>query len=277
MKAFERFYATKPGAELFRDVSHVAVFSNTEFLAHFSSNQATKDIGKAFSVGFGVYSDYATNKWTETKDNSGTIAYAAQSWDLILTCGAGANNDTTLMSLGEFTPQLNRWYTGYAIVTPSHATTTGVSFGIGTRAAVDFLGTAPTDGVWLKKATAGATVVGAVNANGTSGANLEVTGTLLTMVAATPYLLGFAYKIGNDYSTTPTAATCTGYYLTGTQSATTGDWTVTKTPMTSAQLTLLAALYNTTLPTSQAVQIGVRAQTASDTLKVRCLCVEGDA
>ena len=210
--------------------------------AYFGENHLSRMEGKCMAITFGGAGGYGAARYIETKDNSSTIAYGSLGLKFQTNNPAVDTDDVGITSQEAITLVPNKIYK--TMVRQQHAEAQKMGFRIGfgggfasTSQPEAF--TAANDAVMIQKNAGSANVYGSVIQNGASAVN---TGTLLTVTAATDFVIGFEFVIGVDSTGAATAALCRGlWWINGIA-----------TPFSSAQLTALAALYNTTPPTLQA-------------------------
>lgn len=220
-------------------VKGVAALGNVSHQLSFGTGESewakfpALDVGSFDAVCMGSYSPipYVSGAYTETKDNSGTVAEG--SGGLVLTTGAGSNNDTSIVSKRTRLLQLGEWYNAVAEFYVDNATKLGVMMGFGTSTWSELVD--PADGVYISKSSSSGVVVGTVRENSNTAVN---TGTIATMTNNAAYRFSVHFMVQSSTS-------ATGWWTVRNMS--TGA--VTKIPFTSSQITALLAMYNTTAPT----------------------------
>jgi hypothetical protein len=209
---------------------------------YLGENHISRMEGKVMAIQFGGAGGYGSSRFIETKDNSSTIAYGALGLKFQTNNPAVDNDDVGITSQDSVVLVPNKIYK--VLARQQHAESQKMGFRIGfgggfasTSQPEAF--TACNDAVMIQKNNGSANVYGSVIQNGAGAQN---TGTLLTITAATDFVVGFEFVIGVDATGVATAGLCRGlWWINGVP-----------TNFTSAQLTALAALYNTTPPTLQA-------------------------
>ena len=209
-------------------------------VAYMPANHAAAMLYKNCAPNIGGGTLYDANAWTVTTTGTSAAAAAATTagGGVLLTCGSTSTFYSGLQSKQLITPSSGLVLADAARVQISHATQAGFWFGFGNVQA-DPTNTDYTDFIGFYKAPGAATMVGKVRGNaGTSAA----TSTLLTLVAATEYRIGYVAYIH--------ATSQWGYFWVET------GGTVTQTAFTSSQLTQLAAIL-TTPPSMAFTRFGV--------------------
>lgn len=138
---------------------------------------------------FAVYDNGGTRyegagTFTETKTNSGTIGMVAGGLQLV--SGATSGNNTTMQLLRSITMAANK-RTAFACRLQLTNIALGTAFFGLWNTQADPIGTAPTDGAYFKKATAG---TGAIKAYTATGSSATDAGTIATLVNTTDVEFG---------------------------------------------------------------------------------------
>jgi len=209
---------------------------------YLGENHISRMEGKVMAIQLGGAGGYGSSRFIETKDNSATIAYGSLGLKFQTNNPAVDLDDVGITSQETVTLVPNKIYK--SMVRQQHAAEQKMGFRIGfgggfasTSQPEAF--TAANDAVMIQKNPGSASVYGSVIQNGAAAVN---TSALLTVTAATDFVVGFEFVIGVDNSGTSAASLCRGlWWINGVP-----------TVFTSAQLTALAALYNTTPPALQA-------------------------
>ena len=198
--------------------------------AYFPANKIAAALYKNCAVDIGGGTLYDANAWTVTTTGTSAAAAAATSagGGVLLTCGSTSTFYSGLQSKQLITPASGNVICDCARVQISHATQAGFWFGFGNVQA-DPTTTDYTDFIGFYKAPGAATMVSKVRGNG--GTSAASSSSLLTLVAATEYRIGYVAYI---HATSPS-----GYFWVET------GGTITATAMTSSQLTQLAAILTT--------------------------------
>jgi hypothetical protein len=234
----KNYIPTHPGKEFSGVVTPYLHVAETELeWSRSAANELAAKEGKFVLMSFGGRDAYVAARQTETKDNSGTIAYAAGGVRLQSQATPSDNDDVDTSSVETQVLAQDKWYTANIRAQVSSAANLAFCFGVCTSAAQPN-NAAATDGVYFIKTKTGTALVGRVIENGNAAND---SATLATVADATDLRLGFRFKAGSS------AANSAGY------------WSVngTVTNFTANQVTAIFNMLNTTAPTLMA-HIGTR-------------------
>lgn len=196
-----QYNPTKPGLEsLGREVTQYLHVSPAEGrFGQMGTNILSAIEGKRNMLAIGGPFGYQTARGTETKDNSSTIAYAAAGLVFQAQATPGDNDDTAFNGAEAFTPAAGMFASCFARLKIADVSEYGLTFGLVTNGSTELFTADPANGILFVKANDAATVVGrVVEDTGTA----EDTGTLVTTVDGTEYVIGFQVYWGSTEATT---------------------------------------------------------------------------
>lgn len=231
---YSNYVDTKPGLEQAGQATtklHISP-SEGQFAFH-GANSMSAAVEKRTLLAIGGRFPYVAARYTETKDNSSTIAYAAGGLRLQTQATPTDNDDTVISSIEAVTLAAGKIYTATVRIQVSSAANLGFQFGFVTAGSTELYTADPADGVYFHKAKNSANVVGRVRENSNTATD---SATLLTMTDAADAILTLRFCAGTS------AATSWGEFVVNG----------TRTAFTSAQVTDLFDMVNTTAPSLQA-------------------------
>lgn len=220
---------------------------------YLAANQIAACEGKAMVVGWGGYVPYVSGKFTETKDNSSTIAYTGAGLRFQTNVSPTDNDDTCVTSLETQLLAAGKVYKWTMDITISSVANFGFTVGFVTSGSTELFTADPADGVFLTKAKNAATVVLRVIENSGTPAN---SATIATMVDATKVKFSVEFMCGAS-----AALSWGNVYVDGVRTA-----------FTSSQLTGLFNMVTTTAPTL-AFQVGTRVNGTTTRNAVMSYCL----
>jgi hypothetical protein len=243
---------------LFQDGGHDDYQKGSEF-AHvapsnlewgFSSTRMPAAMyGKKISTGWGGPVKYVSEDSVETKDNSSTITRISGGRRFQTQATPTDNDDVVWKSLDAAALAHGKMWSLNVVVQLSSAANLGVSLGFATDGLGELFTADPTDGLVLLKAKNSASGgLMRLKENGNAAVDTTVAADKFTMVDATEHRFSIRMRAGKPGQTGTVAAT---------------DCLIRATfdgrviPATSAQLTALAAMLNTSAPTL-AAYVGFR-------------------